>query len=208
MVHRLGRYRENLREYVKQEMVPGRYVDQLAFLLPLLAGQPESEPTLTAQQIAHQLPQSNQEAVFLEKGIAAVESWLNLSRQDGGDQPVEVYRFFRTFGQSGVAAIFLGLGEVLDDQRGEVGQDRWITQLELARFYLEGYWERHQEWVDPPVLLDGDEIQKEFKIPPGPEIGSLLEILREEQVRSGLISRQEGLEFLKDHLGLSDGRES
>jgi hypothetical protein len=59
--------------------------------------------------------------------------------------------------------------------------------------------------VDPPALLNGNQIQKEFHLPPGPKIGYLLETLRVEQVRSGLKSREDGLEFLKKHSHQTDG---
>jgi poly(A) polymerase len=205
LVHRLGRYRENLREYVGQEFVPGRTFYQLSFALALVSGLSQNGTNLPSQEVFAKLPLSNQELSFLEKGIKATQSWLNLVEEDGKNQPVEVYCYFNRYGLSGIAGIFLALGELVDDWQGENGQDRWIEQLDLARFFLEGYWERHQEWVDPPVLLDGNQIQKEFQLSPGPKIGYLIEILREEQVRSGINSREEGLKFLEDHSQLTDG---
>jgi hypothetical protein len=165
-----------------------------------------NEIPVTARQITHQVPLSNQEAVFLERGIKATGHWLDLLQNQGVCQPVEVFRFFNRFGQAGVAAIFLGLVEDLENQHGEATQESWIERLKKARYFLEGFWERYQEWIDPPILLDGHDIQQEFQIDPGPEIGFLLDLLREEQVRSGLISREQGLEFLKNQLPLSDGR--
>lgn len=206
LVHSLGRYREVVREYLGQEFVPGRSIYQLTFLLPMLCDLQEGEIPDTSQHITHQIQLSNQEALFLEKGIDAAGNWLNLIQKQGICQPVEVFRFFNRFGQAGVAAIFLALGQALDNTQGEASQESWIERLQKARYFLEGFWERQLEWVDPPVLLDGYDIQQEFQIAPGPEIGSLLELLREEQVRSGLNSREQGLEFLKDQLPLSDGR--
>ena len=173
LVHSLGRYREVVREYLGQEFVPGRSIYQLSFLLPMLRDLQLGETPETAQHITHQVPLSNQETLFLEKGIRATGNWLNLIQKQGICQPVEVFRFFNRFGQAGVAAIFLGLGEDLDNLQGEATQERWIERLEKARYFLEGFWERQLEWVDPPVLLDGYDIQKEFHIAPGPEIGSL-----------------------------------
>ncbi|RLD01948.1 MAG: hypothetical protein DRI46_02100 [Chloroflexi bacterium] len=207
LVHRLGRYREIVRGYLDQELVPGRSIYQLTFLISLLGDLQLGEIPESAQHIAQQVPLSNQEAYFVAKGIKATGNWRNLTQGHGIAQPVEVYRFFNRFGQAGVAAIFLGLGEALDNQQEEESRQSWIESLDKARYFLEGYWEHHLEWVDPPVLLDGYDIQQEFHIAPGPRIGSLLELLREEQVRSGLKSREEGLEFLKNQLSLSDGRD-
>lgn len=204
LVHRLGRYRDDVREYLNQELVPDRSIYQLIFFIPLLADLSNSEASWTSHQFADQVPLSNQEASFLEKGINATLTWLKLSPKDA-HQAVDVYHFFSRFGPAGIAAIFLGLGEVLNDRTSENDQNLWIEHLDQARFFLEGYWERYQEWVDPPTLLDGNDIQQELKIPPGPEIGSLLDLLREEQVRSGMNSREEGLDFLKNQLPVSDG---
>lgn len=206
LVYNLGRYREVVREYLGQELVPGRSIYQLTFLIPMLCDLQVNEIPVTAQHITHHVPLSNQEAIFLERGIQATGQWLDLLQKQGVCHPVEVFRFFNRFGQAGVAAIFLGLGEDLDNQHGEATQESWIESLKKARYFLEGYWERYQEWIDPPILLDGHDIQQEFQIGPGPEIGFLLELLREEQVRSGLISREQGLEFLKNQLPLSGGR--
>jgi len=200
LVHRLGRYRKEVREYGCQEIVPGRSIYQLNFLLPLLADLPAEEGPMTSQMISAQIPLSNQEANFLEMGIRAGLSWSDV---EGDCQPVEVYRYFDRFGRAGVAAIFLALAAAIGKQNEGMGQDPWNLQLDHARYFLEGFWEKNQEWVNPPVLLDGNDLQKEFQLPPGPEIGSLLESLREQQVRTGLRSRSEGLEFLKQEISRS-----
>ncbi len=205
LVHRLGRFRKNVRDYGGQELVPDRSLFQWSFIIPLFSGTPADEISLTSQQIRDQIHLSNQEAIFLESGIQAVQYWMKQFQEGGKDQPVEVYRFFRQFGRAGVAAILLCLGEALDEQREEKGQDRWVEHLDLARYFLEGYWERREDWVDPPALLDGNEIQVELGIPPGPAIGSLLEILREEQVRGGLNTREEGLKYLKGQFPRTEG---
>ena len=200
LIHRLGRYRKRVKEYLAQEMVPGRSVYQLTFLIPLLSSFVENQTPESIRQITHLTALSNQEAVYLTKGIAAAESWSSLSREERESYPVDVFRYFDRFDAAGIAGIYLGLAGGLDNQLLEGAQDNWIQQLGKARYYLEGYWEHHQAWVDPPRLLDGDDIQREFKLAPGPVIGSLLYSLREEQVRCGLQSRKEGLEFLKEQV--------
>ena len=204
LVHRLGRYRENIREYLSQELVPGRSLYQLSFILPLLDDSGNGG-NFAFDQRFDRIPLSNQERAFIENGIHASVAWQILVREGGKNQPVEVYRYFNQYGLSGVASIFLVLVEDLNNWNGEDGQKRWIEHLDLARFFLDGYWERHQNWIEPPILLDGNEIQKEFQLPPGPMIGRLLELLQEEQVRSGLSSKEEGVKFLKNHFQESDG---
>lgn len=208
LAHRLGRYRDQARELINWEMVPGRSIYQLGFIIPLLSGLSGSDHELTSGWILDHILLSNQEANFIVKGIQSTVNWQSLTQNKMTNQAVDVHRFFTKYGRAGVVAIFLTLGEILDVRSGGKDQDHWIEQLEQARFFLEGYWERYQEWVDPPSLLDGNDIQVELGIPPGPEIGLLLELLREEQVRSGLSTKEKGLEFLKTQLPLSNGRGS
>ncbi len=205
LIHRLGRYRERIRYFLDREMVPGRSQYQLTFLILLLADLTIWEHPVTPRQISDQIPLSNQESDFLVKGIRAYEHWQILSQENREKQPVDVFRFFNKFDQAGLAAIFLDLGENLDKQPRDGKRESWIERLDNARYFLEGYWERFNEWVAPPSLLNGDDLQDQFKLPPGPEIGSLLNSLREEQVRSGLKTRQEGLAYLKAMISQSEG---
>jgi len=207
LIHHLGRYRENIREFLDCEWVPGRSVYQLTFLMSLLIDLFNREGGLKSEQITDCIPLSNQEAAFLLQGIQSSQNWLGYPDGNQKDPALTVHRYFGEFGQAGLAGILISLGENLHEQREKKEQQSWITSLEQARFFLEGYWDRYAEWVDPPSLLDGNDIQQAFQIPPGPEIGTMLATLREEQVRGGLTHKKEALEFLRGHLPLS-GRSS
>ena len=50
----------------------------------------------------------------------------------------------------------------------------------------------------PGLLLDGREIMKVLDLPPGEEVGRLLERLREAEIAGRVRSREEALEFLKN----------
>jgi poly(A) polymerase len=58
---------------------------------------------------------------------------------------------------------------------------------------LADYYERPREKVDPPLLLDGNDLMREFGLSPGPQIGELLELVREAQVSGEVQTRQEAL---------------
>lgn len=206
LVHRLGRYREQVREYLNLELVPGRTIYQLTFIISLLSDLSNGDRELVFQRFTDQVPLSNQEVSFLSQGIKAAANWQEYSRKGGAKLAVKVYRFFGEYGHAGLAAIFSNLVDLLSAPANEIDRNQGIEKLDQARSFLEGYWERYEEWVDPPHLLDGNDLQSEFQLTPGPRIGSLLELLREEQVRRGMRVREEGLEFLKEHLSLSERR--
>jgi len=49
----------------------------------------------------------------------------------------------------------------------------------------------------PKSLINGNDIIKEFNLSPGPRIGKLLDLIREEQLNGRLNSKKQALEFLK-----------
>lgn len=111
-----------------------------------------------------------------------------------------IYRFFREAGEAGVDLVLLGLA----DLRGMCGptltQEGWAAALDVARILLENYWERPEETVAPPRLLDGNELMKELHLQPGRVIGQLLEAIREGQATGKIETREQAFEYARDHL--------
>jgi tRNA nucleotidyltransferase/poly(A) polymerase len=200
LVHRLGRFRKDLNIYLKQDLVPGRSVYQHTFLAMLcrLAGGDK-----VLGKIQDNFPLSNQELDWLNKACLSIDQFAKLSSSSNGISPLDVYRYFRSFGSSGIGGVFLYLAEVSNNLPSD-RREEWQTYLESARFILTGWWEKHQEWITPPQLLNGDDLQRELNIEPGPDLGILLEKLREAQVSQKVKSHQEGLIFLKNIIGKDD----
>jgi hypothetical protein len=111
-----------------------------------------------------------------------------------------IYRFFRDSGKAGVDLVLLGLA----DLRGTLGpaltQGTWAAALDVARILLENYWERPQETVAPPRLLNGHELMSELGLEPGRIVGQLLEEIREGQATGKVETREQALEFAREHL--------
>lgn len=208
-VHRLGRYRKETQIYLKHEAVPGRSVYQLSFLSLLLQlsrkGDQELDLSLAHfSSIMGLLHLSNQETDRLEKGMQAVQAYQCLANDQLSLPPIEVYRYFREFGEAGVEGVFLALALFLVGEEKTSLQSSWPDQLGTARYLLEGWWEKREQWVDPPGLLNGNDLQENLDIDPGPEIGILLEQLREAQVRDGIQTRDEALDYLKKIIQAKD----
>jgi hypothetical protein len=75
--------------------------------------------------------------------------------------------------------------------------------LDVVRTLLEGYFERRTEIVEPPPYVNGDELMATFGLRPGPQVGELLEALREAQVAGQVSSKGEALSFARGRLGLA-----
>jgi hypothetical protein len=74
------------------------------------------------------------------------------------------------------------------------------NELTATRTLLDGLWEAPQEVVRPPRLLSGQDLQKQFQLSPGREIGDLLEDLQEAQAMGDVSSRDEALRFIEQRL--------
>jgi hypothetical protein len=113
---------------------------------------------------------------------------------------LDVYCYFRDFGPAGIEGIFLALAWFLVSEGQSLQKAGWQEKLDSARFFLEAWWEKHGDWVSPPSLVNGDDLQDEFNVEPGPRIGIMLERLKEAQVAEGIRTKEQALEYLKSWL--------
>jgi tRNA nucleotidyltransferase/poly(A) polymerase len=111
-----------------------------------------------------------------------------------------IYRFFRDAGEAGVDLVLLGLADLRGTYGATLPQATWTASLDVARILLENYWEKHEETVAPPRILDGNDLMRELALKPGPTIGQLLEAIREGQATGKITTREEALEFAKQQL--------
>ncbi|MDP1714224.1 MAG: HD domain-containing protein [Anaerolineales bacterium] len=111
-----------------------------------------------------------------------------------------IYRFFRDSGRAGIDLILLGLADLRATRANELTIETWTAYLDVARILFENYWERPEEVVAPPRLLDGHELMKELKLTPGPLIGQLLEAIRENQAAGKIENREQALSFAREEI--------
>lgn len=117
-----------------------------------------------------------------------------------------IYRFFRDSESAGVDLVLLALADVRGTKGNDITQDTWTAYLEIARILLENYWERPQEVVDPPRLINGNDLMKELQLKPGKVIGQLLEGIRENQAAGKIMDREQALAFAREEFakGMSE----
>jgi tRNA nucleotidyltransferase/poly(A) polymerase len=117
-----------------------------------------------------------------------------------------IYRFFRDTRDAGVDVLLHALADHRATYDPNAEDDRWPRLVALAARMLSDYWERLDERVAPPALIDGHDLLREFGVQPGPRIGELLEAVREAQVEGQLRSSEEALALVGDLLA-AEGRE-
>ena len=111
-----------------------------------------------------------------------------------------IYRFFREAGEAGLDLVLLGLADLRGTRGPTLTQETWTAALDVARILLENYWEKPEETVAPPRLLDGNDLMKELDLRPGRVIGQLLEAIREGQATGKIDSREQAFDFARQQL--------
>ncbi len=111
-----------------------------------------------------------------------------------------VYRYFRATGDAGVEVALLSLADRLATWGPHLQGYRWPRHLEVAEMLLTHYLERYEETIAPPPLVTGHDLMAELGLEPGPEIGRLLEALREAQAAGEVGTREEALALARQDL--------
>jgi poly(A) polymerase len=143
---------------------------------------------------------SNKEIKMVQKMI---ESHLRLW-QMGGDQGLPtrraIYRYFRDTADVSVDIMFLTLADFLATQGPNLDMAEWERHSRLMEYVL-GQREEDQTVAAPPKLIDGHDLMREFGLKPGPEIGEILEAVRESQGAGEISTSEEALALARRRLG-------
>ena len=125
------------------------------------------------------------------------------SRIEGNQQEPSrkaIYRYFRDAGEAGIDLVLLGLADLRGTYDHTLTQETWVAALDVARILLENYWEKREQTIAPPRLLDGNELMRELNLQPGRIIGQLLEAIREGQATGKIETREQALELAREEL--------
>ncbi len=104
-----------------------------------------------------------------------------------------VYRYFRATGCAGVDVALLSLADHLSTWGPNLEEERWSRRLHVAETLLTHCFERYEETVEPPPLVTGHDLMDSLALEPGPQIGRLLETIREAQAAGEVRTTEEGL---------------
>jgi poly(A) polymerase len=215
MVVQLGRYREQLGEHLNEQLNVDRPLRPLLFLAALYhdAGKPETHTTdgegkhhfyghdeagaRIVERRAVSLRLSNPEIERVRKIVRGHLRPILLEHDRNLPTRRAVYRFFREAGEAGVDVCILSLADTLGTGSETFSQEQWSHHLEVIRCLLEAWWDHPRERVTPLVLVNGNDLMKEFEISPGPQVGKLLEAIREAQAVGQVGTREEALELAR-----------
>lgn len=111
-----------------------------------------------------------------------------------------VYRFFRDLEDAGVEVVLLSVADHIATWGPNLQPERWERRLEAARTLLGSYFERPEEALFPAALVTGRDLIDELGLEPGPELGRLLEALREAQAAGEVCTREEALALARSRV--------
>jgi tRNA nucleotidyltransferase/poly(A) polymerase len=212
-VRQLGRFRYPLQEHLGREVSNERSLRSVLMFALLYhdIAKPQTKVVtetgrtrfITHDQIGAEATVRRAEALVLSR--AEIELLRTLVRQHmrihllaQTDQEISrraIYRYFQATGTAGVDICLLSLADTLATYGPTLPVETWEAELEVARTLLEAWFERKEELVAPPRLVDGNDLMTLLNLPPGRMIGELLALIREKQAEGVLTSREQILGF-------------
>ncbi len=212
---RLGRYRQALKEHLEEQLNPERSLRSLIFFSALFhdsgkavtqqldnkgrirfLGHDEEGERLAVRR-AHELRLSNLEIERVRLVVRHHMRPLLLGQLESMPTRRAVYRFFRDTRAAGVDICILSMADMLATYGSTLRQEDWAHHLDIVRCLLEAWWENPLEQIMPASLVNGNELMAELGISPGPEIGQIIEAIREAQAIGKISCREEALELAR-----------
>lgn len=150
-----------------------------------------------AETRATALRLSNRESVRLGTMIRFHNQPLELPRSMSD---LDIHRFWWKTGTGGIDACLLALANYLGTVGTSIDQDTWIQHVERVQQLFTGYFERHEQLVTPPQLVNGNDLMQTLNIKPGKQIAELLDLIREGQVTGEIQSADDAFEAARQRL--------
>ena len=217
---RLGRFREKIREQMNASLTPDRSIRSLVMLAALYhdIAKPQTAKLdeddrirffehdrlgaeMTAER-ARYLRLSTEEVERIKLIVHHHMRPMLLAQAQTLPSKRAVYRFFRDTRQAGVDICLLSLADFLGTYGSALPQLAWGHHLDIVRELLESWWERNETAVSPPQLLDGHQIIQRYGLQPGPQIGKLLEEVKEAQVTGEVQTLDEAFSLVEKIINL------
>ncbi|MFQ3673449.1 MAG: hypothetical protein SNJ83_07635, partial [Aggregatilineales bacterium] len=152
---------------------------------------------MIAERVADDLRLSNAEKKRLVQVVGAFATIHELPRYER----LRSHRFWVALGGAGIDALLVGMAHILAMHGAHLPQDLWLDRVELVIQLLSDYFDRYEQVVNPPPLIDGNELMRLLGISPGPQVGQLLTALREAQVLGDVTDEESAVRYARGALG-------
>ena len=117
--------------------------------------------------------------------------------------PRAIYRYYRAAGDAAIDTLYLNLADYLAARGPDLGYRDWEDHCGVIGHILrEGSAPAASEQA--PRLIDGHAIMSGFSLPPGAEIGRLIELVMEAQASGEISTEEEALRLVESNLQNGD----
>jgi len=223
VLHSLGPYRASLAEYLNHSLSFGRTRRQLLYLATLVhdVGKSrtyardaegvirflghEAVSAAMAVEMARRMALSLAETAELERLVAdhMRPGWVE---KNEGPTRRALYRYYRSTQAAGIGIGLLSLADLLGKHVPPVPEAAWSKRVATVHALFETWFEKRDQQVNPPLLLNGDAVMELLGLPSGPAVGRLLEELREAQASGDVRTIAEAEALLRQQLrAMEDG---
>ncbi|MCP4416020.1 MAG: HDIG domain-containing protein [Chloroflexi bacterium] len=163
--------------------------DRIRFL-----GHEQAGAKLTGR-VLRRLCLSNEAIAHVKRIVAGHMRPLHLANSGHKLSRRAVFRYFRNTAVAGVDIAILSLADHLATYNGTGPERQWQALLTVVNELCHHYYEKHEETVAPPPLLNGRMLMQALSLPPGPEVGRLLRLIQEAQAAGELKTAESAIEF-------------
>ncbi|MEE8471417.1 MAG: HD domain-containing protein [Dehalococcoidia bacterium] len=157
-----------------------------------------AEGAAMATQLMERLRFSNREGRTVQ---LMIEQHLRPGYLVGDEMPSRraIYRYLRDTAEVSIDTLFLSLADHLAARGPTLDLIEWRKHTEMTHYIL-FKWFQEQATVVPPKLIDGHALIERFGLAPGPQIGALLEMVREAQAAGEVSTMEEALNLVAKRL--------
>jgi poly(A) polymerase len=146
-----------------------------------------------AAAILERLRFSNKEVKLVE---AIVRHHLRPVQTSHEELPTgrAIYRYFRDTGDAAIDTLFFSLADHLATRGADLDMTSWQQHTAIVEYILTQHSKQKNE-AAPPKLVSGHDLIRNFNLKPGPEIGRVLEAIREAHACREITTRDEALAY-------------
>jgi len=153
--------------------------------------------TKIARDWGKRMALSNSEIEFISQAITHHSNNRFEAIFDDADQHVSIYQYFKSAGNAGIAACFIYLADKIAILGSEIKHEVLKRSIESIKLFLESWFLRRDEVINPPKIINGDDLIKNLRIESGVRLGELLEEIRIAQVMGKIRSKQQALDYAR-----------
>jgi poly(A) polymerase len=106
-----------------------------------------------------------------------------------------IYRYFRDTEDEAFDILLLNLADHLAARGPSLDEEQWNQHIQLIKYVMLKHSEEH-DIVKPPKLIDGNDLI-ELGVEPGPEMGTILETVREAQAEGEILTKDDAVNLAK-----------